>query len=299
MSFEIITDSASNLTQDLLEQYNIHMISYHVCINDKDFLCYEKDRNYEETGKKFYAAMRNGASMKTSLVNTAQLEEMMLPFLKEGKDIMFVGISSGLSGTVSAARVAAEELSEQFPDRTIQIIDSVGASLGEGLMVIQMAKLRAEGKTLAEATKYYEDNRMFMQHIFTVDDLKYLKKGGRISAAEAAIGTLLSIKPILWASEEGKIESLQKVRTRNKSLSTLVHFVETHITEPENQVVGIAHCDALEEANMVAEEIRKRCPVKDILIRYYDLCTGTHVGPGTIAIFFLGDDRTRPEGKTI
>ena len=102
MSFEIITDSASNLTQDLLEQYNIHMISYHVCINDKDFLCYEKDRNYEETGKKFYAAMRNGASMKTSLVNTAQLEEMMLPFLKEGKDIMFVGISSGLSGTVSA-----------------------------------------------------------------------------------------------------------------------------------------------------------------------------------------------------
>ncbi|MBO4560139.1 MAG: DegV family protein [Lachnospiraceae bacterium] len=291
MAYEIITDSASNLTKDLLDKYNLHMISYHVTLNGSDFLCYDPERDYAEAGKHFYDSMREGATVSTSLVNTAACEDFFTPFLEQGKDIIFVGISSGLSGTVQAARIAAEDLMEDYPERKIIVIDSMGASLGEGLLVIGLSERRAEGMTIEEAALWYEEHKMSMNHIFTVDDLKYLKKGGRISAAACIVGSILSIKPVLLASDEGKIVSFCNSRGRKKALKEIAEQTIKRIVDPEDQVIAIAHCDAPEDAEYVASLVREACPVKDVIIRYYDICTGTHVGPGTVAIFFMGQDR--------
>ena len=291
MSYELVTDSASNLTKDLLDKYGIRMISYHVSLDDADYACYDPDRDYAEAGRHFYERMRNGARVSTSLVNTASFEDFFRPLLSEGKDIIFVGISGGLSGTVQAARIAAEDLKEEYPDRRIEVIDSMGASLGEGLMVIGLSRLRADGATIDEAVEWYEANKMDMNHVFTVDDLKYLQRGGRISAAEAIVGSILSIKPVLQASDEGKIIAFTKMRGRKKALKEIADQTIKHIVHPEDQVIGIAHCDAPEDAEYVASLVREACPVQDIVIRYYDICTGTHVGPGTVAIFFMGKGR--------
>ncbi len=291
MAYEIITDSASNLTKDLLDRYNLHMISYHVTLDGEDYLCYDPERDYAEAGKHFYDRMREGAVVSTSLVNTAAFIDYFTPFLEDGKDIIFVGISSGLSGTVQAARIAADDLTEEYPDRRIIVIDSMGASLGEGLMVIGLSERRAEGMSIDEAAAWYEEHKMSMNHIFTVDDLKYLKKGGRISAAAAIVGSILSIKPVLLASNEGKIVSFCNARGRKKALKEIAEQTIKRIVAPEEQVISIAHCDAPEDAEYVASLVRTACPVKDVIIRYYDICTGTHVGPGTVAIFFMGQDR--------
>ena len=295
MSYEIITDSASNLTKDLLDKYNIRMISYFVNIDGEEYSCYDPDRDYAQAGKNFYDNMRNGAKVKTSLVNTARFEDFFRPLLAEGHDIIFVGISSGLSGTVQAAKIAAEDLEEDFPDRKIIIIDSMGASLGEGLLVIELSKLRAQGVSVEDAAKWYESHKMDMNHVFTVDDLKYLQRGGRISAAEALVGSILSIKPVLQADDNGKIISFAKMRGRKKALKEVADQTIKHIVEPEKQTIAIAHCDAPEDAEFIASLVREACPVQDIIIRYYDICTGTHVGPGTVAIFFMGKGRSLEE----
>ena len=295
MSYEIITDSASNLTDDLLDKYNIHMISYYVNINGEEYSCYAPGRDYAKAGRDFYEKMRNGAKVSTSLVNTARFEDFFRPFLAEGSDIIFVGISSGLSGTVQAARIAAEDLGEEFPDRKIIIIDSMGASLGEGLLVIELSKLREQNVSVEDAAAWYEAHKMDMNHVFTVDDLKYLQRGGRISATEAIVGSILSIKPVLQADDNGKIIAFTKMRGRRKALKEVADQTIKHIVDPEKQTIAIAHCDAPEDAEYIASLIRESCPVQDIIIRYYDICTGTHVGPGTVAIFFMGKGRSLAE----
>ncbi len=295
MSYEIVTDSASNLTRDLLEKYNIHMISYHVSIDGEDYDCYDPDRDYAAAGKEFYDKMRNGAKVSTSLVNTARFTDFFTPMLEAGKDIIFVGISSGLSGTVQAAKIAADTLEEDFPGRKVIVIDSMGASLGEGLLVIELSKLRGQGVSVEEAAAWYEAHKMDMNHVFTVDDLKYLQRGGRISAASAIVGSILSIKPVLQADDNGKIIAFSKMRGRKKALKEVAEQTIRHIVEPENQTIAIAHCDAPEDAEYIASLVRETCPVQDIIIRYYDICTGTHVGPGTVAIFFMGKGRSLEE----
>ena len=295
MSYEIITDSASNLTRDLLDRYNIRMISYQVTIDGENYDCYDPDRDYAQAGKEFYDKMRNGARVSTSLVNTARFTDFFTPILESGKDIIFVGISSGLSGTVQAARIAAEDLEEEFPGRRVMVIDSLGASLGEGLLVIELSRLRAQGVPMEEAVKWYENHKMNMNHVFTVDDLKYLKRGGRISAAEAIVGSILSIKPVLQADDNGKIIAFSKMRGRKKALMEIANQTVKHIVDPASQTIAIAHCDAPEDAEYVAQLVREACPVQDIIIRYYDICTGTHVGPGTVAIFFMGKGRSLKE----
>lgn len=291
MSYEIITDSASNLTKDLTDKYHIHVISYTVNIDGKDFLCYDENRDFDATGKDFYDRMRNGAAVSTSLINSDRLAKSFEPFLADGKDIVFVSISSGISGTVQAAKIAADDLTEKYPDRRIAVIDTLSASLAEGLWAIRIAKLRGQGSSIDDILACFEREKMSMNQIFTVGDLKYLKRGGRISAAEAAIGSLLSIKPILKGNELGKIVVHEKVRCRQRSLQTLADLTAARLIHPSEETVAIAHCDALEDAQFTADAIRAKCPVKDIIIRCYDICTGTHVGPGTIAIFFFGEDR--------
>lgn len=291
MSYVIFTDSASNITKDLADQYDIRIISYTIHIEGKDFLCYEEDRDFEATGKDFYSKMRSGCHITTSLINSDTLSKNFEPVLAQGQDIIFVSISSGISGTAQAARIAADELKERYPDRRIEIVDTLSASLAEGLWAMEFSKRRANGAGIDDLLEYFEKEKMNMNQIFTVGDLTYLKRGGRISATEATIGNLLSIKPILKGNEEGKIIVHEKVRTRHRSLQAIAAHTVSRIVHPEETVVCIAHCDVPEDAKFIADYIKERCPVKDIIIRYYDLCTGTHVGPGTVAIFFFGKDR--------
>lgn len=291
MLYEIITDSASNLTKDLTDRYHIHVISYTVSIDGKDFLCYDENRDFDATGKDFYDQMRKGAAVSTSLINSDNFSRCFEPFLAEGKDIVFVSISSGISGTSQAAKIAADDLNEKYPDRRIAVIDTLSASLAEGIWAIRIAELREQGSSIDEVLSYFEREKMNMNQIFTVGDLKYLKRGGRISAAEAAIGSLLSIKPILKGNELGKIIVHEKVRSRQRSLQALADHTIARLVNPSEEYVAIAHCDAQEDAQFVADAIRAKCPVKEFIIRCYDLCTGAHVGPGTIAIFFFGQDR--------
>lgn len=288
MSYEIFTDSSSNLTDDLLSLHQIHMISYTLDFDGRDFLCYEKNRNHEEIGRQFYGAMRNGKTATSSLINSSLFIEHFEPFLKQGKDILFISISSGISGTYQAALLAANELSEKYPLRQVIVLDSLAASLGEGLLVLELAKLRKEGKSLSEVTDYFYESRATLNQYFTVDDLTYLKKGGRISRIEATLGNLLSIKPLLRGNADGKIVFWGKARTRKKALDSIVELVQNRITNPEKQTIALSHCDAPEEAGYLAEKIKELCHVKEVLVRYYDFCTGSHVGPGTIAVFFHG-----------
>ncbi len=235
--------------------------------------------------------MRKGAAVSTSLINSDSLSKCFEPFLAEGRDIVFVSISSGISGTSQAAKIAADDLKERYPDRRVAVIDTLSASLAEGLWAIRIAELREQGSSIDEVLSYFEREKMNMNQIFTVGDLKYLKRGGRISAAEAAIGSLLSIKPVLKGNELGKIVVHEKVRSRQRSLQALADHTIARLVNPSEEYVAIAHCDAPEDAQFVADAIRARCPVKEFIIRCYDLCTGAHVGPGTIAIFFFGQDR--------
>ena len=291
MSYEIMTDSSSNLTRDLLDKYRIKMISYISSINGDEFPCFDPLRDEAEAAHKFYDALREGSDVRTTLINTSRFTDFFEPALKEEKDIIYICMSGGLSGTEQATRIAAEDLMEEYPGRKIIVIDSLSASLGEGLLVLKLSRLRAMGATIEEAAGYYERKKLKMNHIFTVGDLKYLKKGGRITAAEALIGNLLSIKPILKANDEGKIVIHDKVRSRRRALDYLVDMTKARIVRPSTQILGIAHCDAPVEADYIATRLKKELPLQDVIVRYYDLCTGSHVGPGTIALFFMGENR--------
>ena len=291
MSFIVAVDSAGNIPNEVLDKYQIPVISYHCTIDGEEFLCYDKERDYVASCKEYYDKVRAGAEVKTSLINSSDFIDFLSPMLEKGSDVALVVMSSGISGSAGSAKLAVEELQEEFPDRKIYAIDTLAASLGEGLMAIKLAMLRDEGKNIDEAVQIIYDNIKYMNQYFIVGDLKYLKKGGRISGAEAAIGNLLNIKPILRGNTEGKIVVQEKVRTRNRSIETLIGYVENNITDAENQIIGLAHCDVPEEAAYVTAQLKERCKVKDVYEIYYDLCTGAHVGPGTIAIFFYGKER--------
>ena len=293
MKFRICTDSASNLTDELIDKYGIEMISYKAHYDEgREFICYVRGRDYDASSKEYYDNMRKGVIYKTSLINAQDLAAFFEQFLSKGEDVLFVCMSSGLTGTCGSARIAAEELMEKYPDRKCIAVDSMAASLGEGLMVMELARLRdEENYTIEQAAKWLEDNRLKMCHIFTVDDLKYLKRGGRISGAAAAIASVLNIKPILKASDAGTIVSVDKIRGRKKTLNAVIDMVKEQIVNPQEQVIALAHGDCEEEAKYVAERLKEECKVKDVIIKIYDTCTGSHVGPGTIAVFFMGEHR--------
>lgn len=287
MSFVIITDSASNLIDEQLNQYNIKMIPYIVNIAGKEVSCYESGEDNDAKGKEFYDFIRQGGEVTTSLVNPDRFLACFEEYLQQGLDVVFIGISSGLSGTCQSAQIAAEQLSEEYPERKCLVIDSLAASLGEGIMAIKLSEYRAAGWELEAAVEDVVSNRLKMACIFSVADLKYLLKGGRVSTAVAKIGSVLNIKPMLYANNEGKISLNSAVRGRKKALDTIVKKYFDTVLEPENQIIGIAHCDCKEDAEYIAERIREGCSVKDIIINCYDRCTGAHVGPDAIALFYV------------
>ena len=292
--YEIFVDSAANLPAVDVMKYGLRVISFVNYVDGKSVVNFNPDLTPEEErkfGKESYDSIRAGAEIKTSLINTADFMDAFEPVLKEGKDVIYISLSKNISGTHNAALIASEDLKETYPERKVLLVDSLNASLGQGLLAIYASKMRDKGATIDETVQVLQDTVLKMNGVFTVGDLKYLAKSGRLSSATALAGNVLNVKPILRGSEEGFIVQFKKCRGRKKSLDTLVDLVCDNIVEPEKQILGIAHADAYEESLYIVDKIKERVNVMDVVNTSYDYCTGTHVGPETIALFFIGNDR--------
>ena len=290
MSFTIVTDTSANLPTAMLKERDIHVIPYHYSIGEKQYSCLDTD-GFD--GKRFYKAMRLGADVKTSAINFQAYIDFFTPFLEKGQDILFVSMSSGISSSYHCSEVAAKELSEKFPDRRILLLDTISASLGEGLFALKATDLRDEGVTIDETHRMLEEEKMSMYQVFTVDDLMYLRRTGRLTGSAAVIGNMLQVKPILKGNENGEIVNFSKVIGRKKAVETLAQRYNMLVQDPGNQTVGIAHADCEKDAKYLAELLNKKKPPRDILTVVYEPVTGSHVGPGTLALFFLGDSKVR------
>ena len=298
--FQIVVDSAANIPAEFVKKYDIRVISFVNYVNGKRIVCFDPDLTPEEErakGREYYDAVRAGADVKTGLVSSGDFEDLFRSILEAGDDILYFSLSKNISGTYNSARIAAEELSESFPDRKIRLIDALNASLAQGILAIYASEMRARGKSLDETADILATYPAKMNGVFTVGDLKYLSKTGRISSSAALVGNLLSIKPILRGNKDGFIVQFKKCRGRKAALNTLVSLVCDNIVNPEEQIIGIAHADAYEDSLYVMEEIRKRVKLRGFINTSYDYCTGSHVGPDTIALFFMAKDRELGEGK--
>lgn len=290
-TFDIFVDSGTNIPDELIKKHNIGVIPYSCTVNGEERLCYEKDTAFVQTAKKYYEDLRQGADIKTSLIGMARVMDYVTPSLQAGRDVMIFTISSGISGTYNQAVNAQKELEKQFPDCKVYVIDTANASMGSGLQALKVADLRDMGESIEACVKWLELNSYKFNSYATVADLKYLRKGGRISATLAIAGTILNIKPILRAdgATPAKLTFFSKERGRKKALLALANEFSANVENPES-LIAICHADCEDDANELAAMLKER-GAKDIIIEYYDLCTGTHVGPGTVALFFYGKDR--------
>ena len=232
-----------------------------------------------------------GETAPTSAVNVSDYTEAVEPLVQAGRDVLIIAFSSGLSATCHSAQIAAQELSERYPDRKIWVVDSLCASLGQGLLVWYAARMKAQGKSMEEVRDWLEDNKLHLCHWFTVDDLHFLKRGGRISPATAVVGTMLSIKPVMHVDDEGRLVKVGTARGRNASLKALVNHMEETAIDPGSQVVFISHGDCLEDARKVADDVKRRFGVEQVVLNNVGPVIGAHSGPGTVALFFLGSKR--------
>ena len=289
MSYTVFTDGCSNLPNDLLKELNIRVLPCSYTLDGKEGVF---DGNLEAFDTHaYYDKLRAGAVMKTSLINSQLFIDHFRPELEKGQDIVYVGLSSGVSGTLQAGKMAAEELMEEFPERTVYVVDSLGAAFGPGLLACRGADLRNEGKTASEAGKILDVEVKHLLQIFTVDDLNFLKRTGRVSGATAAIGTILNIKPLLWGDPTGHIVALSKCRGRKKSIEAILEIYRTRAIDAQNQRVAISHGDCPEEAQFLAERVCEICKPKELIICPHEPFTGAHVGPGMLALYFFGEER--------
>lgn len=289
MSYTVFTDGCSNLPNSLLQELDIRVLPCSYTLDGEPGVFDGNLDAFDSHG--YYDKLRAGAVMKTSLLNSQLFMEHFRPELTKGNDVVYVGLSSGVSGTLQAARIAAEELQEAFPERTVRVVDSLGAGFGPGLLACRAADLRNEGKTAVEAGELLDKEVMHLLQIFTVDDLNFLKRTGRVSGATAAIGTILNIKPILWGDPTGHIVALSKCRGRKRAIEAIVDIYRNRAIDAQNQRVAISHGDCLEEAQLLADKICEICKPKELIICPHEPFTGAHVGPGMLALFFFGEER--------
>ena len=243
------------------------------------------------TPKEFFGKLREGKMSVTSQVNPEEAKEMLEPFVKEGKDVLHLSFSSGLSGTANSMRMAAEELSEEYPERKILAVDTLCACMGEGLLLHKALQLKAAGKTMEEVAQWVEENKLHICHNVTVDDLHHLHRGGRISKATAVLGSMVQIKPIIHVDNEGRLQVIGKERGRKKSLNKIVDMAAEQAKGWENDLVLITHGDCIEEAEYVAGRVREKLGVDHILINNIGTVIGRHTGPGVVAVFCMGEKR--------
>ena len=287
--YVLFTDSNTDLPADLVQQLDLSVIPMLFEMDGKSY--YNYPDNHEMDPKEFYAALRGGKVCTTSQVSPSRFDEIFSPVLESGRDILYLCFSSGLSGTYNTSRLAVEELREKFPDRKIRTVDTLAASMGQGLLVYLAAKKRQEGMSLDELGDWVEENRLKLCHWFTVDDLMFLKRGGRVSSAAAVTGTMLGIKPVLHVDDEGHLIPMEKVRGRRASLDALVKHMQATAIRPAEQTVFISHGDCQADCDYVAQQLREKLGVKEIVTSYIGPVIGAHSGPGTVALFFVGEKR--------
>ncbi len=289
MPFAIFTDCGANLPGSLIEPNEIHVIP---CTYTVDGESVDYDGVLEHFDcKKFYDMLRAGKVVKTALFNTETFIDAFTPTLQSGLDVIYIGLSSGISGTYHASTLAAAELAERFPERKIRTVDSRGAGLGIGALVCVAADLRREGLTTDEAADRLEYAVDHLCQYFTVDDLMFLRRTGRINTPMAAIGTLLGIKPLLWGNENGQIVDIGKFRGRRRAIDAIVAKYAEKVRNAEIQRVFISHGDCIEDAEELARRVRETAEPKELIICPHEPMTGSHVGPGMLALFFFGFER--------
>lgn len=287
--YYIVTDSSVDMPQSWVEaQHDFHLMSLSCTIQGVSSI----PGTTEEAKKEIYRQLRSGVVIKTSAVNTATWEECFQSLLEAGQDILCIAFSSGLSGTYAAAADAAKDLAPKYPNQKLIVIDSLCASAGEGLLVHYALQNREQGMSIEDNAKWVEEHVQNLVHWFTVDDLMFLYRGGRLSATSAVVGSLVRIKPIMHVDAEGHLAVVEKVTGRRRSIRMLANKVKEHIVHPEGQMIFISHGDCEDEANALAEIIKAEIPgIAGVLVTYVGPVIGSHSGPGTLAIFCLGDQR--------
>lgn len=289
--YVIITDSTCDLTPELIEELDIVVIPMEFTMAEGEV--YKNYPDGRELGfQAFYDRVRAGAQPKTNQINAATYMEVAAPYLDKGQDVLILAFSSALSGTYQSSVLAVEELREKYPDRQIYTVDTLSASMGEGLLIYHAAKKREEGLSVSELAHWVEENRLRLCHWFTVDDLNHLKRGGRVSSAAALFGTILGIKPVLHVDDAGRLIPREKVRGRRSSLEALAkHMRETIDPAEGEQTIFISHGDCEQDVKYLIDLIREQVPVKEIKVGYIGPVIGAHSGPGTVAVFYLGTTR--------
>lgn len=288
MSYRIFTDATSDLPAQFAEQLGVTVLPMAFSMEEKEY--FYVPGNSQMPIETFFAKMRQGASVTTVQINSFAFIEAFEPVLQAGEDILYIGFSTKLSGTVQSAHSAAEELADKYPQRKVIVIDSASASLGESLLVYYAARKQRE-LGLGELAAWVEENKLRFAHWFTVDDLVYLKRGGRISGATAAIATILNIKPVMHVDDEGYLVAVEKVQGRKKSLRALFDHMQKTVDQSATDTVFIGHCDAREDAEFVASLVQEAYPEMVLHIDHIGTSVGAHSGPGTIALFFVASER--------
>ena len=288
--FRIVTDTSSNLPTAYLKAENITVIPFTFHTESGEQSCMD---TASFDAKAFYTAMRNGEKVTTSQIPPQRFVDNIRPMLENGEDVLFVSMSSGISGSYASSKIAANQLAEEFPERKILTVDTYSASLAEGIVVMRAVECRKEGLSIDETYQILRALRHRIAQIFTVGDLRYLKRTGRLSNLEAAVGTVLQIKPLLKGDPQGKIVCFAKVRGRQRAIEEMAKRYEELVVSPETQTVCISHADCEADAQILASMLRRSKPPKDILIVDYEPVTGSHVGPGALALFFVSDDNVR------
>lgn len=286
MSYRIITDTCCDLWPEFYKELNVDVKPLTVNFKGQAISNYSQDFL-----KEFYDGLRTGELAQTTALNPESWKDGIEPVLKAGEDVLVLAFSSGLSTTYQSAVIAAQELKEIYPQRTVHVVDTLCASMGQGLFVYYACKKRDEGLSLEELTAWCEDNKLKLCHWFTVDDLMYLKRGGRVSAATALVGTMLQIKPVMHVDNEGHLIKVGTARGRKASIDALAKKLAETGLPGENDTVFISHGDCEEDALYLAEKLKAEYGVKEVVIYYVGAVIGSHSGPGTLALFFLGDHR--------
>ncbi len=287
--FAILTDSSADLPAGLAQQIDVQVLPLAFIMGGHTYYNYPDNRDMDPHA--FYDRLRAGELATTNAVNVAQYTEALEPLLQAGKDVLILAFSSALSTTYNSSRLAVEELGFKYPNRKIFTVDTLCASLGQGLLVWYAARERDRGHTIEEVREWVEERKLNLCHQFTVDDLHFLKRGGRISAATAMVGSMLHIKPVLHVDRGGCLVNIGKARGRQASLRALVDRMEETAIDSGSLTVFISHGDCLEDAQTVADMVKKRFGVQDVVINYVGPVIGAHSGPGTVALFYMGTDR--------
>ena len=289
MGYKIITDSTIDMDHKMIEELGLTVVPLRFTIDGKTYK--DKADLSDMPTETFYAKLREGKMSTTSQINADEFTRVFEPVLQGGEDVLYIAFSSGLSGTCQSAFIARDELKEKYPERKIYVFDSLCASLGEGLLVYHAAMLKRAGTDIDSLYKWLGENVLKLCHWFTVDDLNHLKRGGRVSGAAAFFGTMLNIKPVLHVDDAGHLIPMEKARGRKASLDALVAHMEKDAVDPASQTVFISHGDCRADAEYVADLVREKFGTQDIRIHSIGPVIGSHSGPGTVALFYLG--RTR------